>query len=237
MGARREQLVRGSRALAAVTLLAVTLLMACGGMDARPGGERRANGGLLVEAAGAGDLAAVRRLLSDGVDIDARDGRGRTAVTAAAMHEHVEVVATLVDAGADVDLQDHDRNNPLLVAGENGNVAMLREVLRGDPDLKVTNRFGGTALIPASDRGHVEMVRALLDTRIPIDHVNRLGWTALLEAVVLGDGGPAHQEIVSALVDAGADATIPDRDGVTALQHARERGYVEIAQILATAGP
>ena len=76
------------------------------------------------------------------------------------------------------------------------------------------------------------MVRALLRTDIPLDHVNELGWTALLEAVVLGDGGRAHQRIVRLLVDAGADTAIPDRDGVTALEHARRRGYDEIAATL-----
>lgn len=151
------------------------------------------------------------------------------------MQEHVEVVAALVDAGADVDLQDADRNNPLLLAGENGNVALLRAVLRGEPDLRATNRFGGTALIPAADRGHVGIVRALLETEIPVDHVNSLGWTALLEAVILGDGGRAHAQIVRLLVDAGAGVEIADRDGVTALQHARRRGYRGIARILSSA--
>jgi ankyrin repeat protein len=139
------------------------------------------------------------------------------------MAEHVDVVRVLVDAGANADLQDRNRNNPLLLCGENGNVELLREVLAAKPNLRATNRFGGSALIPASDRDHVDMVRALLETDVPIDHVNRLGWTALLEAVVLGDGGPAHQRIVRLLVDAGADTAIADKDGVTALEHARVR--------------
>lgn len=63
-------------------------------------------------------------------------------------------------------------------------------------------------------------------------HVNDLGWTALLGAVVLGDGGRAPQEIVRSLLDAGADRSIPDGDGVTALQHARQRRYPEIARLL-----
>jgi ankyrin repeat protein len=152
------------------------------------------------------------------------------------MAEHVAAVRALVGAGADVDLQDDDRNNPLLLCGENGNVDLLREVLRAGPDLGATNRYGGVALIPASDRGHVDMVRALLGTEIDVDHVNRLGWTALLEAVILGDGGDAHQRIVRMLLDAGADPGIADRDGVTALQHARERGYGEMVAMLERAG-
>jgi ankyrin repeat protein len=165
-------------------------------------------------------------------DVDARDGDGRTAITAAAMREDVEAVRELIDAGADVDLQDDDRRNPLLLCGENGNVALLREVLRGDPDLGATNRYGGVALIPACERGHEEMVRALLETEIDVDHVNDLGWTALLETVLLGDGDAAHQRILRMLIDAGADRSITDRDGVTALEHARERGYAEMVAML-----
>lgn len=44
---------------------------------------------------------------------------------------------------------------------------------------------------------------------------NNLGWTAVMEAVVLGDGGMDHVETLRALVDAGADTTIADRDGIT----------------------
>ena len=91
--------------------------------------------------------------------------------------------------------------------------------LEAGADLKSTNRYGGTALIPAAHHGHVETVRILLRTAIDKDHVNKLGWTALLEAVILGDGGPAHTEIVRLLVEAGANPNIADRDGVTPLAH------------------
>jgi uncharacterized protein len=187
----------------------------------------------LVNAASRGDAAEVRALLDDGAEVDERREDGRTAVTAAALGDHVEVARVLIAAGADVDLQDADRNNALLVTGETGSVAMLREVLRGKPDLGATNRYGGVALIPASDRGHADYVRAILaDTDIDVDHVNNLGWTALLEAVILGDGGRAHVEIVRMLLAAGADRSLADRDGVTALEHARERGYDELVALL-----
>ena len=189
--------------------------------------------GELAQAAGRGDLPEVRRLLDDGAAPDDRGEGGRTAVTAAAYAGASDVVRVLVDAGADVDLQDDSRANALLSVGETGDVEVLREVLRADPDLTRTNRFGGTALIPAADRGHVEAVRRLLETEIDVDHVNDLGWTALLEAVLLGDGGPAHQEIVRLLLDANARVDLADRDGITPLEHARRAGHDEIAALLA----
>jgi ankyrin repeat protein len=82
----------------------------------------------------------------------------------------------------------------------------------------------------------VATVRELLATKIDVDHVNNLGWTALLEAVILGDGGAAHTEIVRLLVAAKANPNIADRQGVTPLQHARSRGYREIAALLEKSG-
>lgn len=189
--------------------------------------------GMLVEAATRGDAAEVSRLLAQDADVNERDGAGRTAVTAAVYAESAETVRVLVAAGADVDLRDDSLSNAFLASGETGNVAVLEEVLEGEPDMALTNRFGGTALIPAAERGHVEMVHALLDrTKVAVDHVNDLGWTALLEAVVLGSGGHAHQEIVRLLVAAGADRSIGDNEGVTALEHARTKGYAGIVAIL-----
>ena len=78
----------------------------------------------------------------------------------------------------------------------------------------------------------MDYVREVLKTGIDVNHVNNLGWTALLEAVILGDGGEAHTEIVRLLLAAGADRSIADRDGVTALEHARRRGYAEMVALL-----
>ena len=187
----------------------------------------------LVEAAARGDARLVADLLERGADVDERDVSGRTAVTAAVYAGSAPTVRVLVDAGANVNLQDDSRANAFLALGETGNVSVLDEVLRGDPDVGLTNRFGGTALIPAAHRGHVEMVRALLArTEVDVDHVNDPGWTALLEAVILGDGGPAHTEIVRMLLEAGADPDIADRDGVTPLEHASRSGYDDIAGLL-----
>lgn len=207
----------------------VLLLAAVGCADESEQGPA----GKLVEAATRGDAAAVSGLLARGADVNERDGEGRTAVTAAVYAGSAETVRLLVAAGADVDIRDETRSNAFLALGETGNVSVLEEVLPGEPDATLTNRFGGTALIPAAERGHVAMVQALLErTDVDVDHVNDLGWTALLEAVVLGSGGAEHQEIVRLLIGAGADRSIGDTEGVTALEHARAKGYTAIASIL-----
>ncbi|MDP3951175.1 ankyrin repeat domain-containing protein, partial [Microbacterium sp.] len=105
-------------------------------------------------------------------------------------------------------------------------------LLPADPDFTIRNRFGGLSPIPASERGHVDYVRRVVKTDVDLNHVNDLGWTALLEAVILGDGGQDHQEIVRILLEAGADPDIADREGVTPLQHAERRAYDEIASLL-----
>jgi uncharacterized protein len=69
-------------------------------------------------------------------------------------------------------------------------------------------------------------------TSTNVNHVNDLGWTALLEAVILGDGSRRYVQIVTTLLDAGADPMLADRSGVTALEHAQRRGYSKIAAAL-----
>ncbi|MFF8437313.1 ankyrin repeat domain-containing protein [Streptomyces bacillaris] len=190
----------------------------------------------LLTAARTGDTDGVRTAIEGGARVDARDEELRTPLLLAALGDHVETARLLVAAGADPDAQDRREDSPWLVTGVTGSVAMLEVLLPAGPDLTLRNRFGGISLIPAAERGHVAYVReALRRTDIDVDHVNRLGWTALLEAVILGDGGRAHQEVVEALLAAGASPGLPDGDGVTALAHAERRGFAEIAALLRAA--
>jgi tRNA(Arg) A34 adenosine deaminase TadA len=189
----------------------------------------------LIEAAAAGRLAEVQRLVKGGASVRARDASGRTALLAATQGNHEAVARVLIEAGADVNAQDNQLDSAYLLAGARGYLGILRLTLAAGADLKSTNRYGGTALIPACHYGHVETVRELLKTAVDVNHVNRLGWTALLEAVILGDGGPWHTEIVRLLLAAKADPHIADRDGVTPLAHAQKSGYREMIAALSEA--
>ncbi len=191
----------------------------------------------LLHATQNGDREAVLTLLQQGTDINIRDSQGRTPVMLATYQHNTDMVKTLLQAGADVNIRDNNKANPLLHSAAMGWLDILRLAIDAHADTRLTNRFGGISIIPASERGHVEIVRELLTrTDINVNHVNNLGWTALLEAIILSNGGKAHQQIVQLLVDHGADVNLADRDGVTPLQHARERGFTEIERILLQAG-
>ncbi len=196
-----------------------------------PVAESDANATLL-RAAADGDADLVARALRAGADIEARGEDGRTALLHASIGDHVAAARVLVARGADPDGLDDRHDTAWLVTGVTGSVEMLETLLPAEPDLTIVNRFGGVSVIPASERGHVDYVRRVVQTGIDVDHVNQLGWTALLEAVILGDGGEAHQQIVDILLEAGADPSITDNDGMTALAHAEQRGYDQIATSL-----
>jgi len=200
-------------------------------LDADKPSKQVANRRLLA-AAQRGDATAAALAVRAGANLETRDQRGRTPLLLAVTEERLAVARLLVHLGANPDALDDQHDTPWLVTGVTGSVDMLEVLLPAGPDLKIRNRFGGTSLIPASERGHVAYIRRVVRTDIEINHVNNLGWTALLEAVILGDGSRRYQQIVSTLLDAGADPKIADRQGVTALQHAEQRGQRAVARIL-----
>nr|WP_062110482.1 ankyrin repeat domain-containing protein [Bacillus niameyensis] len=187
----------------------------------------------LISAATEGDIETILKLLEDGADINATDHHGDTAVMAATQRNNVDTVKILIEQGADINIRNKNQDNVLLYAGAEGLLEIVKLAIEAGADTTLTNRFGGTALIPASDRGHVDVVEELLtNSDTDVNHINNLHWTALLEAVILGDGGENYQKIVQLLVDHGADVNISDRDGVTPLEHAVNRGFKAIERIL-----
>ena len=186
----------------------------------------------LVQAVEMKDHRALSQAIANGAEIDARNGKGQTALLIAVWNNDIEAARLLIEAGADVNVKDALQDSPYLVAGAHGRNEILKMILQNGADLNSVNRFGGTAIIPAAEKGHPETVSLLIAAGADVNHVNDLGWTALMEAVVLSDGGPLHQDIVKRLLEGGADRSIPDKEGVTALEHAKQRGFTEMVALL-----
>ena len=184
-------------------------------------------------AAHKGHVDEINRLIAAGADVNARDRAGRTPAQVAAFASHDDAVTALAKGGADMNALENRVYDVLTIAAVANDPEMvsLAMDLGNKPD-PITSVYDGTALIAAAHLGHHEVVARLVAGGAPLDHVNNLAWTALIEAVVLGDGGPDHVRTVEILVEAGADKTIGDRDGVTPLQHATQRGYADMVKLL-----
>jgi len=198
--------------------------------------ERRAYGGLFA-AADAGNAADVARLAAAGADVNARDGYGRTPLHVAAYARRHDAMRALAKAGANPNALERDRYDIVTIAAVADDAPTLDVALAiGGSARNVTSRYDGTALIAAAHLGHDGVVRTLIRAGAPLDHVNNLGWTAVIESIVLGNGGPRHVATLKALVDAGADVNLADRNGATPLALARGRGYGEMVAMLQRAG-
>ena len=136
----------------------------------------------LHEAARAGDLDEVDRLLSSGLPVDVENRIGYTPLMEGAREGHAAVVRKLIEVGAD----PMHRGNDL--------------------------GMGMTALHLAADRNQPEIARILLNAGTPVDIGNVTGGTPLLWA--LGEGAT---ETAFVLLDAGADPTLEDDLGYSAL--------------------
>jgi uncharacterized protein len=219
------------RRIAAVGLA----LSTCGVMaqTAPSPGEAAAYGGLHA-AAWRGDVAAIERAAKTG--LETRDANGRTPLHVATFAKQRGAVRALLAAGANSAAFDNDRYDAVTIASVADDGDTLRILLAGGASAKLTtSRYDGTALIAAAHLGHDGVVRQLIAAGAPLDHVNNLHWTATIEAVVLGDGGPRHQATLKALIDAGANTKLTDREGRTPLQLARARGYAAMVKLLEAA--
>ena len=201
-----------------------------------PSSSEIANYSGLHQAAHEGTLPAIQQHLTNGVNLETRDGAGRTALHVAAFASNEEAVIVLVKSGADLNALEHQRYDIITIAAVENDIEMLDTAISlGANASNITSPYDGTALIAAAHLGHEKVVARLIAAGAPLDHVNNLGWTALIEAVILGDGGPNHINIVRDLIKAGADKSIADRQGVTPIDHARMRGYGEIVALLEAA--
>ena len=191
----------------------------------------------LHAAAHRGDEAMLKRLISQTPSaLEQRDPVGRTALHVATFARQSKTVGVLLEAGANSGALENGHYDAVTIAAVANDEETLRVLLaRGASAKLVTSRYDGTALIAAAHLGHDGVVRQLIAAGAPLNHVNNLHWTALIESIVLGNGGAAHQRTLQALLDAGADTQLTDREGRTPLQLAQARGYEGMVRALIAA--
>ncbi len=179
----------------------------------------------LADAAEQRDKASVRTLLQTGVDVNAAQIDGTTALHWAAYHDDAEMVALLVRAGADVTVVNRYGLPPLVQASTNGNAAIVKLMLEAGADANTKMKGGETVLMLAARSGNAGAVKALLARGADPNSRERLGQTALMWAAAEG-----HTAAVRALIEAGADLNARVDSGFTPFFFAVREGQLDVVQ-------
>lgn len=209
----------------------------------------------LVNAAKGSDAASVGTLLDQGIDANARQPDGATALHWAAHWDDVEMAAALLQAGAAVDVTNDFGVTPLWLACLNGSATMIESLLTAGANANTALPSGETALMTAARTGSEAAVKLLLTHGANVNAQERSrGQTALMWAVA-----QQHPNVVKALIELGADVharsdTRPRRihtrtagfeptgvtditqGGYTPMLFAARQGNIDVARHLVAAG-
>ncbi|HXG90718.1 MAG TPA: ankyrin repeat domain-containing protein [Vicinamibacterales bacterium] len=158
----------------------------------------------VAEAAMAGNKETVRALLKQGMDVNAAQGDGMTALHWAARQGDVELAQMLLYAGANVKASTRlGGYTPLLMAAQVGHATMLEMLIKSGADAKVATANGTTPLMMAATAGKADAVKLLLDHGAdPNVKESARGETALMFAANFN-----RVDAMKALLDKGADIT------------------------------
>lgn len=153
----------------------------------------------LLDAARSDNGAAVARLIREGVDANAREEDGATALAWAATRSNIEIAKLLLKAGANPNLTNDLGVGPLSLAIANGSAAMSALLLKRGADPNVARENGETPLMIAARLGQTDVVKLLLDHGAKTDaRTKKFGQTALMWAA-------GHPDVTRLLLERGAD--------------------------------
>jgi uncharacterized protein len=176
--------------------LAIALSCAAAAPDAAT-----AKGASIAQAAANGDLQAVRSLLKTGVDVNAKEPDGSTALHYAANRGALDLVDALLTAGAQPNARNRYGVTPLSLACVSGNAAVVERLLKAGADVKGTTNGGVTALMTAARTGAADVIKVLLRYGADVNAAETTRQqTALMWAAIEG-----NVDAMKALIEGGAN--------------------------------
>ncbi|KAK6212805.1 putative ankyrin-repeat protein [Pestalotiopsis sp. IQ-011] len=177
-------------------------------------------------------------------DVELADNKGQTPLHLAALNGQCEVVKELVQIHGNLaNLRDEPDHMPIHLRNGKGETPILSAVRRGNIDIYEflieqganvddVNNNGAMPLHAAVQSGNFEMTNTLLEANA--DSSGKAPLNELLSLFQAAEG--SQLEIVKLLLEAGAVANAPERNGETALHTAAEHNLVHMAKLLINAG-
>ncbi|KAI3578582.1 ankyrin repeat-containing domain protein, partial [Fusarium oxysporum f. sp. albedinis] len=203
--------------------------------------DSSSNRSILISAASKGFTAVVQLFLDHGADINIRNDENETPLILAARFGHKDLVHFLLDHGAHFDLVDFrvwlSQTASTLVSA--WSTEIVQTLLQRLTDVCWAGEDGSKLLNLAAKWADREVVQVCLAKGVDVNWEDPSGNTALIEAI-LGYRGPTpttepregHLSTLRLLLAHGADTSLVDERGKTALEWASEKGHREIEQVL-----
>ncbi len=186
-----------------------------------------------VDAARAGDIAALQAIARAGGHVNAPAVDGTTPLLVASQRGDHAAVAFLLAHGAKADQANRYGVTPLRAAVVHGNLAVVEALLKAGAAADALRRESGdTPLMLAARAGHAPVVRALLARGAKPDTAEPLrGQTALMWAAAEG-----HPEVARVLIEAGASTKALSKTKISPLMFAIRSGSVDTTKTILNAG-
>ncbi|KAK4508717.1 hypothetical protein PRZ48_002456 [Zasmidium cellare] len=181
-------------------------------------------------------MGIVQYLLQAGVDVEAEDELGRTALHWTCVTDHEDLMKILLTTRLDgaapkasVDPRDNRDKTPLHLAAANGREALVTILLEHGANVLAKSDGGWTALHSACTSGTRELVQTLLDAKADVNSELLNGRTPLHVAAEFG-----NKHAAACLLEQNrCRRDIKDRFGNTPLMMAAQHGRREITELLA----
>ncbi len=181
----------------------------------------------------AGDPEIARLLIARGIDVNARDKRGRTALVEILQRrsQAAEIAQVLLENGADPNERFDDGSTPLMIARDGASIDVL---VAAGADIHAGTDHGNGVLYSGWGAGIPSRDQALLRHGLELDPVE--GGKLLINAILLRGDLPAVKSLLALGVDPNAGGTSEGRRTCSALSAALSNGHFEIAEVLREAG-
>jgi len=174
----------------------------------------------------------VQLLLKNGLDLEAKDNQGRTALHYAASTAHEVLTKVLLRHGANIEAVDNVLESPTLhVAAGIHNEAMVLLLLDNGADIEGPNKYGNTALQIAVSEGDESMAQMLLAQGADVNTKNEGHQRPIHVAAMRG-----NKAMVKSLLGEGALLEVTDELGLTPLLLASKMEKREIVELLLAKG-
>ncbi len=112
-------------------------------------------------AAKEGRLTQLKALLSAGVDVNAKNTAGRTALMGAAYYGNRSIVKELVVEGVDVNLADEQGKTALMIAVANKRLKVVEVLLDAGADASLADKKEKTAITMAEKTKNKKLIKLL----------------------------------------------------------------------------